>query len=326
MARSIPKQSFTQVDELRNLLETSYSYAVSIKGAGAEAARDLLYDLDRIHDLFPEFEAQGVDLRAEQGRWEEVQGAVQRHAKDLMNELAPLGGLKTLRQALPSSPSPEDRWWWWLDVKAQKRKRKRLLTFIGSVVGIALLLVGGVWAFNKLFPVDPNVSIAYERKNNAENLVMEGKLREAVSELEAGYQAQPDDPDILSLLAVLYDLTGRPDDSQAMIDRLRAQFPPSIVFSNLAQGYVSVGDVEKAMKYAQRAIEADPANPQGYLVAGMGYETQGDIKSAMDAYQMAADKARAAESYETEAFAKIRLATLLQKSQLPATKTVTPGG
>ncbi len=326
MARSIPNQTRTQVDELRNLLEISYNSAVSIKGAGAEAARDLLYDLDSIHDLFPEFEEQGVDLRAERGRWEEVQGAVRRHASELRRELAPLGGLKTLRQELPSPPSPEDRWWWWLDVTAQKRMRRRVLIFVGAVVGIALLLVVGIWAFNKLFPVDPNVAIAYEHKNNAENFVLAGKLQEAISELEAGYQAEPDDPDILSLLAALYDLTGRQADSQAMIDKLLAKYPPSIVFSNLAQSYTSAGEAEKAMMYAQRAIKEDPANPQGYLMAGMVYESQGDIKSAMDAYQMAADTARAAEDFQTEAFAKIRLATLLQKPQLPASSTAIPGG
>jgi len=105
MAHSIPQQTQTQADELRQLLESSYTTAVSIKGAGAEQARGLLDDLDRIQALFQQLEARGVDLRAERGRWQEIQGAVRRHAGTLRSELAPLGGLKTLREALPEPPS-----------------------------------------------------------------------------------------------------------------------------------------------------------------------------------------------------------------------------
>jgi hypothetical protein len=150
MAHSIPRQTKTQADDLRDLLENSYKLTVSIKGAGAEQATALLHNLDRIHDLFPRLEAQGVDLRPERGRWEEVQGAVRRHASQLRAELTPAGGLKALREALPSPPDPEERWWWWLDVTARKHLGKRVLVTVAVLAGILLLMLGGIWAFNKL--------------------------------------------------------------------------------------------------------------------------------------------------------------------------------
>ncbi len=328
MARSIPRQTRTQADELRDLLETSYTIAVNVRGAGADQARALLDHLDRIFELLPQLEARDVDLRAERVRWQEVQGAVRRHAGDLRAELAPLGGLRTLREALPSQPSPEERWWWWLDVTAQKNLRKRILITGAVIVGILALMVGGVWAFNKLFPVDPQVSIAYEHKSNADNLVLTGEFREALTELEAAYQATPDDPDILSMMAALYDLTDQEDKALPILRKLYDAYPPSIVDSNLAQAYSAAGAPEKALALAQQAIEEDPANPQGYLAAGMAYEARGDAEAAMDAYQKAAEAARAAGDYESEAFAKIRLATLLQKPalQTPEAATASPGG
>ena len=327
MARSIPKQTRTQVDELRDLLENSYKSAVNIRGVGAASACDLLYDLDRIHDLIPQLEAQGADLRAELGRWEEVQGAVRRHADAVRSELAPLGGLKTLREALPSPPSPEERWWWWMDVSARQQLRRRVLVTIAVMAGVLAVLLSGYWAFNHFFPVDPQVAAAYEHKSNADNLVLEGKLQEAVTELEAAYQATPDDPDILSMLAALYDLTDQEEKALPLLRKLYDDYPPSIVDSNLAQAYVAAGVAEKALPLALQAIEEDPANPQGYLMAGMVYESQGNVKAAMDAYQKAADVANAAKDYQTEAFAKMRLATLLQKPQLPQiTATVQPEG
>ncbi len=328
MARSIPRQTRTQADELRDLLEASYTMAVNLRGAGADQARALLHHLDRILELLSQLEARGADLRAERVRWREVQGAVRRHAGELRAELTPLGGLKALREALPSRPSPEERWWWWLDVTAQKNLRKRIIITVAVIAGILTLMLGGVWAFNKLFPVDPQISIAYEHKSNADNLVLAGKLREALTELEAAYRATPDDPDILSMMAALYDLTDQEAKALPVLRQLYDAYPRSIVDSYLAQAYNAAGAAEKALALAKQAVEEDPANPQGYLAAGMAYEARGDAKAAMDAYLKAAEAARAAGDYESEAFAKIRLATLLQKPalQTPEAATASPGG
>ena len=325
MAHSIPRQTKTQADDLRALLARSYTTAVSINGVGAERARGLLEDMDRIQALLPQLEAQGADLRAERGRWQEVQGAVRRHDSALRSELAPLGGLKTLRKALPQPPSPEERWWWWLDVTARKNIRRRVLVTLAVVAGILALLIGGVWTFNKLFPVDPAVSAAYGHKNKAEDLVLEGKLSEALTELEAAYEFTPDDTDILTMMAALYDLTDQEEKAAPILRKLYEDYPPSLVNSNIAQAYVAAGDAEKARVLALQAIEDDPANPQGYLIAGMVYESEGDVRTAMDYYQKAADAASAAKDYQTEAFAKMRLATLLQQPHPPAKVTSQPG-
>lgn len=328
MARSIPKQTRTQADDLRDLLESSYKAAVNIKGAGPDQARELLAQLDRIDELFPALATQGVDLRPERGRWQEVQGAVRRHGDALRGELARLGGLKSLRAELPAPP-PEERWWWWLDVTAKRQIRHRLLVTAAVIAGILLLMAGGVWTFNKLFPVDPAVSAAYEHKTNAEDRMFDGDLAGAVTELEAALRATPDDLDILATLAALYDLTGQEDKAEPILNKLFEAYPPATVHASIAQNYAIAGAVDKALALANLAIEEDPGNPQGYLVAGQAYEALGQVKSAMEAYQKAAEAASAAGQHQIEALAKIRLATLLQKpqiSQTPAATTIQPGG
>lgn len=319
MAHSIPKQTRTQADALRDLLEESYALAVNMKDAGPQKASQLLENLDQIALLLPDLEAAGVDLRSERVRWQEVQGAVRRHASSLRSELAPLGGLKTLREMLAAPPPSRERWWWWLDATASKNIRKRLLVGVLSVMGIIILLVGGFWTFNKLFPVDPRVSAAYGHKLNADDMVIKGDLRGAIIELEAARQATPDDPDILTMLVALYDLTGQADKGRPILQKLYADFPSSIVDANIAQSYVAAGAVEKALSMSLQAIDEDPKNPQGYLVAGVAYEAMGNVPLATRYYQQAADAANAAADHQTEAFAKVRLATLLQKSQIPTT-------
>ncbi len=324
MARSIPRQTQTRADTLRDLLESCYRTGVNISSVDAEQARALLDEMDRILALFPQIEAQGVDLRAERGRWQEVQGAVRRHAHELRAALAPMGGLKKLRGDLDEAPSPE-RWWWWLDVIAHQRRRKRIRNALAALAVIVLLLWGGVKVFEKLFPVDPAVAAAYEHKSNADNLVAAGKLSEAVIELEAARQADPDDLDTLSMLAALYQQLHQPQKAASLLQQLREAYPPSIVDSNLAQAHLIADAPQKALALALQAIEEDAANPQGYLVAGMAYEADGDVKQAMDYYQRAADVAHAAEDTQSEAFAKIRLATLLQ-SQNPSSVKPVPFG
>jgi len=317
MARAIPRQRLTQADTLRDLLERSYKQAVNMRGAGADQARELLANLDRIAELLPTLEAAGVDLRAERGRWQEVQGAVRRHSDALRAELAPLGGLRALRRDLPVPPDQSERWWWWLDVQAQRQMRRRISMIVAAVAGILLLIWAGLWAFDKLFPVDPNIAAAYEHKANADELIMQGRLQDAAQELEAAYRATPDDPEVLSLLAAIYDLTGQQQRSLDFITKLRQQEPPGTALAELAQSYMLVGELDKAGILANEAIAAAPDKPQGYLVAGMVYETKGETALSMEHYQTAADKANAMGDHQTEAFAKVRLATLLQQSQGP---------
>ncbi len=316
MPRSIPRQVRTPADELRDLLERSYKTAVNSRGLPSDTLHQLLRDLDRIAELMPQLEAQGVDLRPEQTRWEEVQGAVRRHERDILAGLRPLGGLKSLREALPQAPDPMVRWWWWMDASRAQRKKRRLVRTLAILAGLTVLVVGGMLAFRAWFPVDERTVQAYEHKLNAEDFVVQGRLDEAVSELEAARALTPDDPDILSLLAVLYDLQGRKEQARALQDQLLQMYPRSIVLSNLAQSYVAAGEADRALDLALQAIQADPANPQGYLVAAMAYEAQGDVPLAMQYYQQAAEKANAAGDHQIEAFAKVRLANMLPKPRV----------
>jgi len=319
MARAIPPQTRTPADELRDLLAASYAVAVNSADASPDALKQLLFDLDRIQRLFPRLEAQGMDLRPERVTWQEVQGAVRRHGDDIVAGVRPLGGLKALREALPHPPDPNTRWWWRLDESQAAARRRRVLLTLALLAGVLLLIAGGVAAFQRLFPVDEKVTAAYEHKLNAENDVVHGRFDEAIQELEAARALTPDDPDILSLLAALYDLTGQNEKRDALIAQLRDRYPQSTLLSNLAQSYLLLGEVDRALMMTGEAAKADPANPQSYLIAGMAYEAKGDVRRAMESYQIAAQKANAADDYQTEAFAKVRLANLLQKPHFTPT-------
>ena len=316
MAHFIPQQTHTNADELRKLLDVSYALAVNIKDVGPQQAQQLLENLDRISELFSELSTSGVDLRSEAVQWREVQGAVRRHTTAFRAELAPAGGLRRLREALATQP-PSEHWWWWLDVQTTRAIRKRIFLTVAALVGAALLLFGGYWAFNKLFPTDPAVAAAYEHKLNADDMISQGDILGAVQELELAYAYTPDDSDILTTLAALYDISGNAEKAAPILDNLAQDYPPSIIHANVAQAYLLAGAVDKALPLALQAIREDRANPQAYLVAASAYEFDGEVRLAVDYYQKAADAANTAGEHQLEAFAKIRMANLLQRRVSP---------
>ncbi|NOZ73200.1 MAG: tetratricopeptide repeat protein, partial [Chloroflexi bacterium] len=305
MARTIPYPSLTPADQLRHLLDASEKRSVSIKGEGADAAEELLQWLDRIATLLPELEAEGVDLRAERVRWEAVLGAVRRHEHELRAELAPIGGLKALRER-QTTPPPPDHWWWWLDEAARERRKKQLQRFAITVIAIIVIFFVGRFVVNKLFPVDPNVIQSMELRNEGDRLIQEGDLQGAIAQYEAALAVLPDNNDTKVWLVVLYTLTQQPDKAAQLLKELEASLPPSNLHTSLAQVYIQLGKAEQAIPLAQAAISEDPQNPTAYLTLGSAYEALGDFRNAADQFELAAKMAEEQQQTEIQAVARIR--------------------
>ncbi|MEJ5200478.1 MAG: hypothetical protein WHX53_16280, partial [Anaerolineae bacterium] len=68
MARAIRDEHLTPADELRELLTRCEKQLPNLKGSREQAA-ELLFQMDRIAELWPQVEALGADLRPEAGRW-----------------------------------------------------------------------------------------------------------------------------------------------------------------------------------------------------------------------------------------------------------------
>ena len=86
MAKAVLQGRVTPADELRELLTSAEKLAASVSG-NAQNAAGLLAALDRIAELWPLLDAQGVDLRSEAGRWETLQAVVQRRGAAIVEAL-----------------------------------------------------------------------------------------------------------------------------------------------------------------------------------------------------------------------------------------------
>ena len=132
----------------------------------------LLQDMDRIAELWPQLAAAGMDLRPEAGRWETIQAHTHRQARSIVRELRRSGGLPALRSRRnggtaqlkePSSGSasgpaigqdgaaeaaananlgqgessqaivPVLSWWWYLDREVHEADRRRRILRLASI-------------------------------------------------------------------------------------------------------------------------------------------------------------------------------------------------
>jgi len=312
MTSSSSKTQLTPADELRHLLDDAENRAVNLRGVGPGGATELLLWLDRIDALIPELEAIGVNIQPELGRWEGVQGTVKRYATNLQRELRPAGGLEQVRAEQPEMP-PEDHWWWWLDVAGRKQTVKRIRSAALWVAGIAIVLIGGVWLFQTLFPVDPLVAESYRLQIAAEQLIMDGGDPTLVlQKLEEAAALTPDQMDIQSKLVVLYEEQGQPNRADAIRQQLLDTYSKSDVYAQLAQTYFGLGDHQQALEFAKIAIEANPDNAVAYMSAGLAAEALGDRMSAIGYLTEASEVATRNDDAELQAITRIQLAQILQ--------------
>ena len=70
---------------------------------------------------------------------------------------------------------------------------------------------------------------------------------------------------------------------------------------------------QKALELAQAAIDANPDNPRPYMALAGAYEQLDRLSDAIDALQIASDKAEAQNMTELQAVARMRLGFLLQR-------------
>jgi non-specific serine/threonine protein kinase len=95
-----------------------------------------------------------------------------------------------------------------------------------------------------------------------------GNPQVAVDHLRAALEANPNDPDALFWLAIIYGFAGRPSSGYALAIRL-LDIDPLTPLHHLVPGFLDVldGDAERGLPWLAKARDLEPANP----IAGVAY-------------------------------------------------------
>ncbi len=318
MAQFARAGQVTPADELRELLTVVEKRLANVRGSG-DGALALLRELDRIAVLWPQLEAQGMDLRPEAGRWETIQRAAMQKARPILAELKPLGGIEKLRAA--EHPRGTNAPWWNIDVYTRERNRQSTMRLLLSLTAIVIVGVGLYFLlFRVLFPVDPKVQESVRRVNAGEQFVQQdGDFAAALAEFEAAAAATPDDPDVWLRVGAAREQLGNAQGAQEAFDRARSLSASDLDFHR-ARGaaYLAFGLIDPAEVDLQAALTLKYDDAQSWYLMANVLESRRQTAEAIDALDKASQYAAETNQSELTAMARYRMGLLMQQLQFAA--------
>lgn len=315
MAQALRSEHVTPADELRDLLAITEKRVANLKGSGAAALR-LLEEMDRVAELWPTLEAQGVDLRPEAGRWETIQMALRHAAPRLVREIRVVGGLPAARAQ--HHPDGDAAWWWNLAEAVRRRNVRLALRSAIVLAGVAVAAFALVSLLRLLFPVDPNYEKSLSAITDGEQKIADAAdYAAALVDFERAAELAPGNSDAWLRVGATLRYLG--DEARARDADRRAQvlLADDVEFWLSRTGtYLSLGMYDEALADIGYILEADPENALAYYYMSSVYEERGQLAEAVSALQMAADLADRSGQAELTALARYRLGIIVQQSAI----------
>lgn len=306
MAHSVDVRTGTSATELRELLDQAERQLPMLDRAELEP---YLLRLDRIETLFETLATDGIDLRAEQTRWEGLLLRISARASQLVRSAGGQSSFAGLRQRHPEAQS----FWWRLDEQvaaAQRRQLRRIA--VGAVVAVIVLAIATV-VYQRFLAPPPETILLIDTLHRVDASVMEEDWATATQAVDHALVTLPADLDLLLWRAVLAERQG--DDAAAtdFLARARAlPFAPSDVDVLLGMKRLQAGDLAGATAAADAARQRDPALPTAYFILASVAEVRGERVAAIDLFEKAATLAEENDP-QLAVTSRMRLGALLQQ-------------
>lgn len=318
MAHNVDTRAETPANELRTLLDQAERQLPSLARPEVEA---YLRRLDQLEILFETLPAEGLDLRAEQARWDDLLRRIDARAASLLRTAGGASQWAELRRRHPASAS----FWWRLDEQVAAARRRQLQRFAIGAVAVLLLLAGAGLIYQRFFAPSPEVSLWLESLSTVERSVMAQDWTTAIQAADNALLTLPDDIDLLLWRAVLAERTGDAAAQAAFLERARAVQPDPLSFSVLlGMKQLQAGDLAGAAATAEEAQRLDPTLAEAVFILASVAEASGDRAQALELFERAAALADEGKP-ELAVTSRMRLATLLQQGvfdpEPPATET-----
>ena len=323
MARALRDEYVTPADELRHSIADAEKLLANLRGMGA-GVLEIPLEMDRIAQLWPELEAQGVDLRPEAGRWQSLQSMVHKHAAALVREAASAGGLPAAREKF--HPGQKAEWWWYLDEETHtiflRRLRRTGLILVGVLAAVAL----ASFLFNRFLPIDPRVREAASRQMaGQQKIVNQSDYQGALADFQAAADLTPNDSEAWLWLGATQQKLG---DHAAAGESFRKARGESDSEKDFYLGRISVYfslkmDAE-AKSDADAVLAMDPENAQAHFFLAGILENEGQYSQAIAELQRASDLAEKGNQAQLSAMARYRMAILIQQVQAGSLAFPTP--
>jgi tetratricopeptide (TPR) repeat protein len=311
MAYSVETRASSPLNDLRDALSQAERVIVQPTAGTIEA---ILLLLDRIEQMFGVLQQEAVDLRAEEGRWDDLCRRLQAKPNALVRAAAAAGGMAALRAKHPSASG----FWWALDRAYARRQQRAIMRFIVTLAVVIGAVGGGLWLFQRLFPPDPTAILVFDTGRQLETLAAEKKWPDALTVVERSLQQAPDEPELLVWQMVLAERNGDADLAGQKLAQIQARFADRLpeLWNLVASHRMTVGDLDGTEAAAQAALKVSPQDAQAYLWLASVAEQRGETGQAIELLETTATYAEK-NNPQLYVTARMRLGQLLQQGGNP---------
>jgi tetratricopeptide (TPR) repeat protein len=268
--------------------------------------------------------AQDAAPRAERAQFESVCATLRKESREFLKQI---GGVEVLKASRAAVLPPRENWWWYLDEELAASQRQSL-THSLRTIGIAIIVFAiAAIVYQVFFAPDPKVIAEVDAQQNADFSLTEGKLQDALNEIDAGLQKVPDSSQLLLYKAVILREMGRTAEAEPYFTRAKQLFAdPELFGLSEAQILNMMNKPQDAVNLLQDLIKQYPTSGRAYLLMGQAYEVMGNQKDALAAYEQASSVGEQSGDSTTTAQARIKMGMLMQVYGMPdfgPTPTVT---
>jgi tetratricopeptide (TPR) repeat protein len=301
-------------DVLRQMIGETEKLMVAITPASAPA---LLRNHTEAHALLDKLANGGADMRAERSRLDTIDERIVSHAREIVKATGGAGGFAALREEAAGNYG--NARWWRLDDEVAAAVRSRLIKIGVGVGALAVVLLLGFLLRGVLFPPDPVGDALFGARAG----LQENDLPRALSSVELGLTKMPTSTTLLVWQGVLLEKMNDPRSADAFANAKEIDGEERFLLER-AQVFVQLGENDRVIEDATRAIEINPNSAEAYYIRSSGYEGNDDIQRALDDLDKTATLAEQAGNDTLFATARVRSGTLMQRLMGQGNATATP--
>ena len=289
-----------EADALRTRLERLER---GIGGLNAGSVEAWLGDFAASRAGLLSLEADGVDVRSERARYDDLGARIIRRAGSVVGMAGGPVAYVALREKL--SVQGDEPAWRLEAIDRLRRLRRRNIVI--SLIG-ALALVGFVgWLFRaQLFPKDPT----RDAMNAALRALGRGSPTEALAELETGLTITPTSTTLLIWRGALLT-ESRPDEAAASFARAQALTGEVDFLLDRGDACVQTGQPARALPDLNRAAALQPNSPIPPFLRANAHEALGDRAATIEDLETASTLAQKQGNDFLSAQIRVRLGYLI---------------
>jgi len=307
MAYAVESQSTTPANAIREALSTAERLVVSISAQNVE---EFLVLLDEIEHSLEELELQDFDLRSEQVRWEGLLRRLSSNPGPVASAAASAGGMNVLRD----KHLPAESFWWHLDAEVTKRRWTSIRKALQTLILVALVVGGGVWAINRFFPADPEALLMVEAQSQLDQHILQNDWEAALGVVDETRQLLPDQPEMMIWEAVLAEQSGDQARAEASLAEAQAEMADELEYMWTTTGNyrLMVGDLDGSEEAANTALEVNPESAPAFFLLANVADMRGERMDAIDLFEKVFELAED-DNPQLAVIAKVRMGQLMQQ-------------